>query len=413
MYPALQPDDSYRGAREIKPFSLRGWVFHSKSFCCCIPVRFGFVLLTLMSFLLGGALAALIWFELSHSWEITSKQHTALVITGIVESLLFILSIIGFIGVVASKQTFVVIYTYTIYIHFILNLIVGIYFLVEMRQSSRETVVDWCSESLAGTSKESACITLQNIPEYVFIVVTAVVLFLELFFSMFALKPVFLDGAVIASRYVHRLRTQKKANRERRIGYYHAVPAPSLPPKHSRTQSDASDIVELLPSRDSAYSNYSSYDDPYDTSDVLDIGPQPTTSYAALSTRDTDLTGHSRQESQQGTHNTDTASSRRFRALPPRPSTSTQSSIPSSSTPSSGRPSDGAQTTAPSSYQTRNHSPSSSDDDRRSLYSSEQVSTAAHSALMSHAFYVQPVVELPPPYHDGRQRPPQPRRQKP
>lgn len=121
----------------------------------------------------------------------------AFVLTGIVESFLFLASTIGcarptnldarqhlapsyrFIGVVARKQLFVMIYTYFLYIHFVLNLVVGIYFLVTVRASNRQQLVDYCAEFFVDTSTESSCSSLMNISTYVFIAIVAALLTFE------------------------------------------------------------------------------------------------------------------------------------------------------------------------------------------------------------------------------------------
>lgn len=44
--------------------NLKSWLFHSNSFCFCIPVRAGFVLISVFTFLLSGAISIIIWFEI-------------------------------------------------------------------------------------------------------------------------------------------------------------------------------------------------------------------------------------------------------------------------------------------------------------------------------------------------------------
>lgn len=71
------------------------------------------------------------------------------------------------------------IYTYFLYIHFVLNLIVGIYFLVTVRASNRQELVDDCAKVLGGTSMESSCAQLMSVSTYVFIAIVAALLLLE------------------------------------------------------------------------------------------------------------------------------------------------------------------------------------------------------------------------------------------
>lgn len=71
------------------------------------------------------------------------------------------------------------IYTYFLYIHFVLNLVVGIYFLVTVRASNRQQLVDYCAEFFVDTSTESSCSSLMNISTYVFIAIVAALLTFE------------------------------------------------------------------------------------------------------------------------------------------------------------------------------------------------------------------------------------------
>lgn len=86
----------------------------------------------------------------------------------------------SFVGVVARKQSFVMTYAYFLYAHLVLNVIVGIYFLVTIRKSNRQQLVDQCAAVFVDTSTELDCTRLMNISTYVFIVGVACLLLLEL-----------------------------------------------------------------------------------------------------------------------------------------------------------------------------------------------------------------------------------------
>ncbi|KAH7888762.1 hypothetical protein F5I97DRAFT_1855305 [Phlebopus sp. FC_14] len=369
-------------------FKLKEWLLHSSSFCGCIPVRAGFTLLTVLTFFLSGALSVVIWFEVFHSYELSSKQKSVFILTGVVESILFLVSITGFVGVVVRKQLFVTIYTLFLYAHSILNLLVGIYFLITIRMSNRQQLVDECARVFVNTPTESDCSRLMNVSTYIFIAIVIALLLLELY------------GALIATRYQYRLRMQKKDSRSRRLGYFHALPVPTPPVKHTRQPSDN---IELLRSRDSSVP----YGDPDEEDEVLDIRPQPSTSYAPLATCDRELPavpGPSPQASQR-TISSDISSGRRVRALPPRPTVSPNLT---GHAPANKQPDQQPNTQQgvlpgyppPSySYETTDPLSPESEDERQSLYTAE-VSTNAHSALMAHAAYMHtafmPSVNVPP-----------------
>ncbi|KIK87752.1 hypothetical protein PAXRUDRAFT_14431 [Paxillus rubicundulus Ve08.2h10] len=362
--------------------------------------------MSILTFLLSGAISIIIWFEIFHSYELSNKERVAFILTGIVESMLFLASILGFIGVVARKQLFVMIYTYFLYVHFVLNLIVGIYFLVSVRMSNRQHLVDYCAQVFVNTSTERDCTRLMDVSTYVYITIVAFLLLLELY------------GALIASRYVYRLRMQKRAIRSRRLGYFHALSVPE--PATAMLTSQQSDNIELLHPRESTGSTFT-YTDPYDLEGaVLDIRPQPSTSYTPLSTHDRDLPPLPKPSPppSQRTISSDASSGRRVRALPPRPmpnaTSQTVTSAPSWPPERTERQRRPPNSNPPTSYIHGSQEPASpeSEDEWQSLYTAE-VSTNAHSALMDHAAYMRtvfvppssarPVPRSPPYYTDSRQ----------
>lgn len=360
--------------------------------------------MSILTILLSGAISVIIWFELFHSYGLSSKQRIAFILTGVVQSFLFFVSIIGFIGVAARKQLFVMIYTYFLYAHFVLNLAIGIYFLVTVRMSNRQQLVDYCAQVFVDTSTESDCTRLMNVSTFVFIAIVAFLLFLELY------------GALIATRYVYRLRNQKRDIRSQRLGYFHALSVPEPPTaKHTR---QGSDNIELLHSRESTGSTFI-HTDPFDPEDaVLDIRPQPSNiSYMPLSTQDRDLPPLPKPSPPplQGTISSDSSSGRRIRALPPRPGINMTAQTvtpppnwPPERTDRQGGPLPSSNPPTSYTYVTREAPSPDSEDERQSLYTAE-VSTNAHSALMDHAAYMHtvfippssapPVPRLPPTLH--------------
>ncbi|KAL4073987.1 hypothetical protein J3A83DRAFT_4232795 [Scleroderma citrinum] len=374
---------------------LKERILHSNSFCCCIPVRIGFMLMTVLTFLVTGAISVIIWFEVSHSYQLSTNERVAFILIGIAESLLFLFSIAGFVGAVARKQSFVMLYTYFLYTHLVLNVIVGIYFLVTIRKGNRQQLVDYCASVFTGTSAESNCTSLTSIPTYVFIAIVVLLLLLELY------------GTVIATRYVYHLRIQKKDDRSRRLGYFHALSVP--PSGHTRQPSD--DIELLGGSTDASYSTVP-YVDPYDIEDhVVDIGMPSTTDYSPLGMHDRNSRGDRRDSARPPLLTTSSnGSSRSIRALPPRP----RANFASDALVDAGPPK--IYPDFPLGPNARRYQELLSPDgeDNPESPGTAELSTTAHSALMDHAAYMRPVfsssagdrpaLDAPPPYSGPKQR---------
>lgn len=190
------------------------------------------------------------------------------------------------------------------------------------------------------------------------------------------------------------MRIQKKDDRSRRLGYFHALSVP--PSKHSRQPSD--NIALLHPSRgtDGSYS-MARYVHPYDAEDtVIDVGPS---GYAPLAIQDRDLPALPVQPTQKIAP-LQTAS-RQVRPLPQRPIT---------------RPAqhDGRVDRQMTDLPVYIRGPVSPErEDLTQSLSTSELSSTAHSALLSHAAYVRSTfclpsstsadLESPPPYTTSRQ----------
>lgn len=202
-----------------------------------------------------------------------------------------------------------------------------------------------------------------------------------LFFSRLLTSFCCQDGVLIATRYVYRLRIQKRDDRSRRLGYFHALSKPET--SSSRHTRQASDNIELLHPREST-------GDPQDFEDtVLDIRPP---SYMPVSTHDRDLPPAPAPSTLSAF--SDTTSGRRIRALPPRPVGNAASPVV---TRASRRPQEGAvrPEKLPNPHGPLRHTsegrepqPPDSEDEQHSL----EVSTNAHFALMDHAKYMESMI---------------------
>lgn len=192
---------------------------------------------------------------------------------------------------------------------------------------------------------------------------------------------------------------QKRDDRSRRLGYFHALSTPeTLGTRHSR---QASDNIELLHLQKST-------GDPQDLEDVvLDIRPQR---YMPVSTYDRGSPSVLAPSPPLSPPYplSDMSSARRIRALPPRPTVAVAPVI----TKTSSRPQERAARPGwlPNPHEPTGYSPKGrerrspeSDDERHSLYTVE-VSTNAHAALMDHAIYMESRFSSVPPVPNLSQR---------
>ncbi|PCH38990.1 hypothetical protein WOLCODRAFT_141041 [Wolfiporia cocos MD-104 SS10] len=101
----------------------------SRHFCCCIPVRAGVFLFSLLSFLLTGLLAAVTWF-IVHQIDIKAANYTnytkenkiIIIVLAVIFTIMALASFFGFIGSITANRRFVKAYSTMSWILFLLSL---------------------------------------------------------------------------------------------------------------------------------------------------------------------------------------------------------------------------------------------------------------------------------------------------
>ncbi|RDB24985.1 hypothetical protein Hypma_007857 [Hypsizygus marmoreus] len=192
--------------------------------------------MSLLGIIFGGVLSIVLWFEVASTPDMTSGERAGFVVAGLVETFLFVASILGFVGAIVRKQLFVQIYAYFIYVHFLLNIAIAGYLLYVVTHFSANATVKACQETIQNQQAKEQCTGLLKIARGVYFVVAAIVLLVELYV------------ALIITRYVNQVKTEKRTARESRLDNEEAFSLvskgkgrySSLPGGHSRGLSDQS-----------------------------------------------------------------------------------------------------------------------------------------------------------------------------
>jgi len=146
------------------------------------------------------------------------------VVAGLVETLLCVASILGFVGAIVRKQTFVQAYAYFIYVHFILNIAVAGYLIFMVTHFSTNAQVKACQGTIKNAQAKDQCTGLLSIAQGVYFVVVAFVLLVEMY------------GALIVTRYVNQIKNEKRSARASRMESEEAF---SLVPKGKNSRYSA------------------------------------------------------------------------------------------------------------------------------------------------------------------------------
>ncbi|KAK0226197.1 hypothetical protein IW262DRAFT_1294438 [Armillaria fumosa] len=193
------------------PFSYRELFFGGTQFCCCLPVRAGVIIMSLLGIILSGILTIVLWYEvaitepLKGTPDLTSGERTGFVLAGLLETFLCVVSILGFVGAIVRKQLFVRIYAYFIYVHFFINVAVAAYLLWLITHFTENAATKACEDTIKNTGTQQQCIGILQIARGVYFVVAALVLLIEMY------------GAIIVARYLNQIQREKRTARNSRM----------------------------------------------------------------------------------------------------------------------------------------------------------------------------------------------------
>ncbi|KZO95477.1 hypothetical protein CALVIDRAFT_172194 [Calocera viscosa TUFC12733] len=169
-----------------------------ETFCCCIPVRFGVFILSLLTAAGGGLVSGVSWAQfVKLGSDATTEQKVILIIAGVIYGLLAIFSIFGFIGSVIASRPLVKSYSVILWINFLLSLVAGGLAIWQLFAGNAvQTVIDSCQASDPNATVDD-CTDAYKVVRIVYIVVYAV------------FELIVLYACVIVSRYVDQLSQEK------------------------------------------------------------------------------------------------------------------------------------------------------------------------------------------------------------
>ncbi|KAH8828051.1 hypothetical protein DL96DRAFT_1709360 [Flagelloscypha sp. PMI_526] len=164
--------------------------------------------MTVLGMLLSGFLTIALWFEVSVATPeyFDATEKGLFVAAALMQTLLFLVSIIGFIGVVVKKLLFIRIYAYGQYVNFVLNVGFACYLFYTVSKFSKTAEYNICKAAIRDPNGEEQCNGFVNFIKYI----------ISSNLSMFSL-----EGSIIVTRYLNNLKKHKYQKRQSRM-----VPTP-------------------------------------------------------------------------------------------------------------------------------------------------------------------------------------------
>jgi len=130
----------------------------SRTFCCCLPVRFGVFALSLLA-MVGGSFVAFMAFKQIHNLKehpLPKGEVLALWIHGLMFVFLAFLAIFGFIGALTKSRSKIATFAIAVAIHLGFSIASGIFTIISVFRQGAEEQIKQCIAAGSGEASTSA-----------------------------------------------------------------------------------------------------------------------------------------------------------------------------------------------------------------------------------------------------------------
>jgi len=174
----------------------------TRTFCCCLPVRLGVFLLTLLGLTVGTIVAAAGWIHVGtlRNHPLDVNDQVALFFLAIMYSILAFVSLFGLFGAIARNPGWVYMFLVALGVHLGFNIASGIYNIVTLYRQNSQTVMWKCLNGATDQVSIDICNSAVGIVKGLTIAIYVCTWLLELY------------ACVIVSNYVEQLHEEQSAH---------------------------------------------------------------------------------------------------------------------------------------------------------------------------------------------------------
>ncbi|KAF8626452.1 hypothetical protein AX15_004868 [Amanita polypyramis BW_CC] len=167
---------------------------HTRTFCCCIPVRLGVFILTILNLVMGLLIAVVGWTQVAQSRKtpLSTEDEIALVLNAGMFSVLAAISLLGLIGAVIKQRSLISTFGMMLLVYLCISIGTGIYAMYSMFRNNGQAIVQACLDGSSSLSGDD-CKATARIFEALVIVIYIIVWLLQLW------------GFIIVINYCHQL----------------------------------------------------------------------------------------------------------------------------------------------------------------------------------------------------------------
>jgi len=188
----------------------------SRKFCCCIPVRAGVFILSLVGVVLGSIISVVGWRKVSQlkNYPLPDADVAALYIHSSIFTLLALLSLFGFVGTLIKQRGLVSAYGAGLIIHLCISIASGIFALVSLFKQSPQEAINECLNGSSDAATRAACKSGIAVVKGLAVVIYVVMWLLQIY------------AYIIVSNYVDQLDEEESLRETRNMVQAISQPAP-------------------------------------------------------------------------------------------------------------------------------------------------------------------------------------------
>lgn len=155
----------------------------SRKFCCCLPVRLGVFVLSLLSMVGGSIVAAVGWISVSqfklHPVDIVDE--IAMYIHSSIFTLLAVLGVFGFVGSLVRSRSMVTAFSVGIAIHLGLSIGSGVFTIYSVFKEAPTNAIEACMEGKTDEETRKICSTGMSLVKGAIVAIYVIAWLIELY----------------------------------------------------------------------------------------------------------------------------------------------------------------------------------------------------------------------------------------